>query len=214
MGLFTKKTHPLTVGYRSVATDGGPDQVLTMTNNTDSDLVPILRLRPLDLRGRELPLTSVRSVQGITRGQVVVPAHSSTRDVLRFDGPGCRQVHFVDTEVVDLIELDPPSELPITPTAVMVNLDKKFVGDPADFWGIGLANDNEAEMRVRVSLLELEPPHTDKRLREAPRQAVDWVSLEGDVLLGPRDNDVVWLPDDLRGKYHAVIGSVAAPPLD
>lgn len=213
MGLFTKKPRPLTVRYEAKAADGGLDQVLTMTNSTDSDLVPVLRFRPLDFYGRELPLVTVTSLQGLTRGQVVVPSNSVTKDVLRFEGPGCRSVRFVDTEVVDLVEIE-VAGLDTEPTTVMVDLNKRATANPEDFWGIGVANANEAEMRVRVTLVELEPEHTEKALRDSPRQALDWVSLEGDVVLGAKDHDVVWLPEDVRGKYHAVLGSVAAPPLD
>ncbi|WP_229053164.1 hypothetical protein [Aeromicrobium sp. Leaf350] len=213
MGLFTKKPRPLAVRYEAKATDGGLDQVLTMTNSTDHDLVPVLRFRPLDFYGRELPLVNVTSLQGLTRGQVVVPSNSATRDVLRFDGPGCRSVRFVDTEVLDLVEIEVLG-LESQPTTVMVDLDKKATANPKDFWGVGVANANEAEMQVRVTLIELEPEHTDPKLRDAPRQALDWVSLEGDVTLAAKDHDVVWLPEDVRGKYHGVLGSVAAPPLD
>jgi hypothetical protein len=212
MGLFTRKPRPLTVRYEAKATDGGLDQVLTMTNNTDSDLVPVLRFRPLDFYGRELPLASVTSLQGLTRGQVVVPAHSVTRDVLRFEGPGCRSVRFVDTEVVDLVEID-VTGLEIVPTTVMVDLDKRATLDPENFWGVGVQNKNDAEMRVRVTLVKLEPEHTDKAMKDSPRQALDWVSLEGDVTLEPQGHDVVWLPEGVRGEFHAVLGSVAAPPL-
>ena len=213
MGLFTKKPRPLTVRYEAKATDGGLDQVLTMTNSTDTDLVPVLRFRPLDFYGRELPLVTVTSLQGLTRGQVVVPSNSVTKDVLRFEGPGCRSVRFVDTEVVDLVEIE-VAGLDTEPTTVMVDLDKKATANPEDFWGIGVANANDAEMRVRATLVALEPEHTEKALRDAPRQALDWVSLEGDVVLGAKDHDVVWLPEDVRGTYHAVLGSIAAPPLD
>lgn len=213
MGLFTRKPRPLTVRYEAKSVDGGLDQVLTMTNSTDSDLVPVLRFRPLDFYGRELPLVTVTSLQGLTRGQVVVPSNSVTKDVLRFEGPGCRSVRFVDTEVVELVEIE-VAGLDTEPTTVMVDLDKKATANPEDFWGIGVANANDAEMRVRVTLVELEPEHTEKALRDAPRQALDWVSLEGDVVLGAKDHDVVWLPEDVRGKYHAVLGSIAAPPLD
>src|SRR5690606_15655520 len=131
---------------------GGLDQVLTMTNTTEHDLVPVLRFRPLDFYGRELPLTTVTSIQGLTRGQVVVPSNSQTRDVLRFEGPGCRNVRFVDTEVVDMVALD-VAGLDTSPTTVMVDLDKKATNDPENFWGVGVANANEAEMRVRVTLV-------------------------------------------------------------
>ena len=156
MGLFTKKPRPLTVRYEAKATDGGLDQVLTMTNSTDTDLVPVLRFRPLDFYGRELPLVTVTSLQGLTRGQVVVPSNSVTKDVLRFEGPGCRSVRFVDTEVVDLVEIE-VAGLDTEPTTVMVDLDKKATANPEDFWGIGVANANDAEMRVRVTLVALEP---------------------------------------------------------
>ncbi|MFT4189778.1 MAG: hypothetical protein QM621_14525 [Aeromicrobium sp.] len=210
MGLFSKKQPQLSVAYTARGAGGGLDQLVTMTNPTDDDLVPTLRFRPLTAYGQEIPGVTVTSVQGLDRGMLKVPARSTARDLLRFDGPGCRQVCHVQTEVLDLFTVEPVSGLTIPPTVVMVDLDKLAVADPENFWGIGVANDNEEPMRVRVSVVELEPPHTDRKLRKASRQPVDWGTLEGDVLLEPKSHDVVWLPDEMRGRYHAVLGGVTA----
>ena len=207
MGLFTKRQRPFTVRYEAKSSEGGLDQVLTMANHTEVDVVPVLRYRPLDFYGRELPLVSVTTIQGTSRGQVIVPAGLEVRDLLRFEGPGCRSVRFVDTEVLELVEAE-PTGVDKVPVTVMVDLDKQATRDAENFWGIGVQNQTDAEMRVRVTLVELEERHGDN-----PRQPVDWVSLEGDVVLEPQSHDVVWLPEGVRGRYHDVLGAVAAPPL-
>lgn len=190
---------PLSFRYAPKATDGGIDQVVTMHNHTDVSLVPTIRYVARDIWGRELPHVVTQTVHGSDRGLPLLPAGGVGHDILRFDGPGGRDVRGVDIELVDLSEDDHPA-LEEDIRTVMIDLQEKATADPADFWGIGLVNPNPFGVQVRISLVAFED-----RERDYPRQVVDVVTLQGDVDLASVSNDIIWLPEDVRGQFHDVV---------
>ena len=181
------------------ADDGGIDQTITVENHTETSLVPTVRYVPRDFYGRELPHVTTRTVHGSDRGELLLPAGATASDVLRFDGQGERAVRVVDIELVGLDQDDHPAL--VGPTrAVMIDLEQRATADPAEFWGIGLVNPNPFGVRMRISLLEIED-----RVHDHPRQVVDVVTLQDDVDMASESNDVIWLPEDVRGRYEAVV---------
>jgi hypothetical protein len=189
---------PLSFRYVPVAKDGGLDQVLTVENHTEVSMVPTMAFVPYDIYGRELPHVTTTTVHGSDRGTTVVPAGGTGHDVLRFDGMGHHLVRGVQIHLTDLEQHDHPA-LEGETTAVMIDLDQKATLEPDEFWGIGLVNPNPFGVQLRVALLELED-----RERDHPRQVADLVILEGDVDLASGSHDVIWLPEDVRGQFHAV----------
>ena len=190
---------PLSFRYVPKSTDGGIDQVLTMHNHTDVSLIPTVRYMARDIWGRVLPNVTTQTVHGSDRGLALLPAGGTGHDILRFDGPGTRDVRVVDIELVDLSENDHPA-LEADIRTVMIDLQEKATADPADFWGIGLVNPNPFGVQVRVSLVAFED-----RERDYPRQVVDVVTLQGDVDMASASNDIIWLPEDVRGQFHEVV---------
>ena len=55
MARRSRTKRPFSIKYVPVATDGGPDQVLTVENHTDVSVLPTLAFTPRDIWGRELP---------------------------------------------------------------------------------------------------------------------------------------------------------------
>ncbi len=190
---------PLSFRYVPKSTDGGIDQVVTMHNHTDVSLVPTVRYIARDIWGRDLPNVSTQTVHGSDRGLALLPAGGKGHDILCFDGPGSRDVRVVDIELVDLSENDHPA-LEADIRTVMIDLQEKATADPAEFWGIGLVNPNPFGVQLRVSLLAFED-----RERDYPRQVVDVVTLQGDVDIASASNDIIWLPEDVRGQFHEVV---------
>jgi hypothetical protein len=195
------------VRYVPVATDDGPDQLLTIENHTEVSVLPTLRFVPRDIWGRDLPNVTTRTVHGSHLGGPLLAAGGTLREVLRFDGPGSRDVRAVDVELAAVEEVDHPA-LEHEPTSVMIDLEQRATADPAEFWGIGLVNDNPFGVTMRVSLLAFED-----RERDHPRQVADVVTLQEDVDLASVSNHVVWLPEDVRGHFHAVAHSLRVPTL-
>ena len=190
---------PLSFRYAPKSTAGGIDQVVTMHNHTDVSLVPTIHYVARDIWGRELPHVVTQTVHGSDRGLPLLPAGGTGQDILRFDGPGARDVRAVDIELVDLSEDDHPA-LEADIRTVMIDLQEKATADPADFWGIGLVNPNPFGVQVRVSLVAFED-----RERDYPRQVVDLVTLQGDIDLASASHDIIWLPEDVRGQFHDVV---------
>lgn len=200
-----RRSQPFTVRYVPVATDGSLDQTLTITNNTEVSVRPTLRFTPRSMYGMELPHVQTVGVNGSHLGTAILPAGGTLTDVLRFDGQGFRQVRGVDIELGAADEIDHPAlEQPLR--TVMIDLDQKATDDPADFWGIGLVNPNPFGVTMRVSLLRLED-----RDRDNPRQVDDVVTLTDDVDMASQSNDVIWLPEDVRGQFHEVTHCLVPP---
>lgn len=179
--------------------------MLTVANNTEVSVLPTLGFTARDIWGRELPHVVTRSVHGSHLGGPLLPAGGTLRDILRFDGPGSRDVRGVDVELVDVEELDHPA-LEGDVKTVMIDLEQKATDDPAEFWGIGMVNPNPFGVTVRVSLVELE-----ERERDHPRQAIDVVTLQEDVDMASVSNHVIWLPEDIRGRFHEVVHHLRPP---
>lgn len=194
----SRPSSPFTVRYLPLGAEGSPDQLLTIQNNTDVSVLPTLGFTARDLWGRELPHVATQTVHGSHLGGPLLPAGGTLRDILRFDGPGSRDVRGVDVELVDVEELDHPA-LEGEVRVVMIDLEQKATDDPAEFWGIGVVNPNTFGVTVRISLVEFE-----ERERDHPRQAVDVFTLQDDVDMPSVSNHVIWLPEDVRGQFHAV----------
>ncbi|MCW2801246.1 MAG: hypothetical protein JWQ70_2718 [Aeromicrobium sp.] len=194
----TRPSSPFTVRYVPVAADGSPDQLLTIQNNTEVSVLPTLGFTARDIWGRELPHVVTQAVNGSHLGGPLLPAGGTLRDILRFDGPGSRDVRGVDVELIAVEEIDHPA-LEKDVRVVMIDLEQKATDDPAEFWGIGVVNPNTFGLSVRISLVEFE-----ERERDYPRQAVDVFTLQDDVDMPSVSNHVIWLPEDVRGRFHAV----------
>ncbi|KQY58748.1 hypothetical protein ASD11_03650 [Aeromicrobium sp. Root495] len=207
MGLFSRRRPSVSVRYVARAADAdGLDQQVFFTNGSEACLRPTLRFEPLDPYGRVLPHVEVGSVLGIDRGELVAPPGSEISDVLHFHGQGARLVRAVrigasSIEEVDLPDLTQPVEV------LMVDLSMKATLDPEEFWGVGVANPNDTPVSVSITLVELE----DERPGDDLRQAVDAVTLQQPVDLASRGHDVVWLPEETRGRFHTVLGHVVVP---
>lgn len=180
------------------AIDDQPDQVLTIENHTEVSIVPTLSFTARDIWGRELPYVVTRTVHGSHRGGPLLTAGGTLRDVLHFEGPGSRDVRGVDVELAAVEEVDHPA-LEAEVSAVMIDLEQRATADPADFWGIGLTNPNPFGVTVRISLLAFE-----ERQRDSPRQVADVVTLQEDVEMASNSNEVIWLPEEVRGRFEAV----------
>jgi hypothetical protein len=201
------KIQPFTVRYTPIATDGSLDQTLTITNNTDVSVQPTLRFSPRNMYGHQLPHVTTQGVNGSHLGRAVLPAGGTLREVLRFDGQGSDQVRAVDVELAAVEELDHPA-LEQDTRAVMIDLEQKATDEPAEFWGIGIVNPNPFGVAMRISLVELED-----RERDNPRQVVDVVTLTDDVDMASVSNHVIWLPEDVRGRFHDVVHHLVPPNL-
>lgn len=178
--------------------DGSPDQTLTLTNNTETAVRPTLGFVAHNMYGSALPDVEVRSVLGTHLGAALIPGHGTVDDILRFDGPGARDVRGVQVSIIEAEEVEhPPLDAGLR--AVMIDLDQKATLDPEDFWGVGVANGNPFGVQVRVALVAFED-----RVGDHPRQVEDVVTLEGDVDVASESNEVIWLPDNVRGLFHHV----------
>lgn len=202
-----RKVSPFSIEYVPIAKDGSLDQTLTITNNTEVSVLPTLTFRPFDGYGRELPHVTTQGVNGTHRGGPVLPAGGALREVLRFDGQGAHLVRGVGVELGAVEETDHPAlEQPVK--TVMIDLDQKATADPEDFWGIGVVNPNPFGVTMRISLVELED-----RVRDFPRQVADVVTLQDDLDMASMSNHVVWLPEDVRGRFHDVVHHLRMPNL-
>jgi len=194
----SRRDQPFSVAYTARSDDDGPDQVLTLTNNTDVSVIPKIAFTAFNMYGIELPHVTTQGVNGSHRGTPLLPAHGSLVDLLRFDGPGAADVRHVGVQLEAVEEVDHPAlEGPVR--VVMIDLDKRAVADPEDFWGIGIANSNPFGVTVRISLVSLED-----QVRDQPRQPLDVVTLQEDVDVASNSNEVIWLPEDVRGHYDLV----------
>ncbi len=200
-----RRDAPFTVQYVARGTDGALDQTLTITNATETSVMPTLRFRPINMYGLALPHVVTIGVNGSHAGRAILPAGGALVDVLRFDGQGADQVRFVEVEVAEVEEVDLPG--PVQPCrAVMIDMDQKATAASEQFWGIGLVNPNPFGVTMRISLVRLEDPHG-----EAPRQVENVVTLQDDVDLASESNHVIWLPEDVRGGFHEVMHHLVPP---
>lgn len=191
--------------YVPVASDGSLDQTLTITNNTEVSVQPTLRFNTFNAYGSQLPHVTTRGVNGTHLGSALLPAGGTLREVLRFDGQGADQVQGVAVELAAVDEVEHPA-LEADVKSVMIDMDQKATADPTDFWGIGLVNPNSFGVTMRISLVELEDPRTGR-----PRQVLDSVTLQDDIDMASMSNHVIWLPEDVRGRFHDVVHHLRMP---
>ncbi|MGJ9413060.1 hypothetical protein ACHAAC_10165 [Aeromicrobium sp. CF4.19] len=209
MGLFSRRDRPgLAVTYAPHGKDGALDQTVTLRNATEAGLRPVLQFSAVDFYGRPLPHVEIGTVLGMDRGAVVVPPGCEGVDVLHFHGMGARNVRGVNVSAVDVQELD-LSDATAPIEALMVDMTEHATLDPTEFWGVGVVNRNEAPVSLKVTLVELEPVGTGGK--DAPRQAVDAMTLTEPVELASQSHDVVWLPEEVRGRFHAVLAHLDVP---
>lgn len=195
------------VRYVPTSTDGGLDQTLTIENLTEVSVLPTLRFVPRNAYGTPIADVSTRTVNGSHLGHALLPAGGTLVDVLRFDGPAASLVRHVDVELEAVDEVSHP-KLEQDVLTVMIDLDQKATADPEDFWGIGVVNPNPFGVTVRISLVALEEP-----VKGRPRQVFDVVTLQEDVDMTSQSNHVVWLPEEVRGQFHAVVHALVPPTL-
>ena len=201
-----RRNRPFSVEYVARSKDpDGTDQVLTITNHTEASVMPTLAFTARDIWGRELPQVTTQGVNGSHRGTPLLPANGTLTEILRFDGPGHRDVRIVDVQLSEVEEVDHP-QLEADVRVVMIDLEQKAVLDPADFWGIGIANPNPFGVTVRISLVAFED-----RERDYPRQAVDVVTLQHDVDVASQSHEVIWLPEDVRGRFELIAHHLRPP---
>ena len=173
-------------------------QTLTIENPGDTSLAPVLELMALDASGDPMPDVRVRTAYGSDQGRVVVPADWAVLDVLRFEGPGAREVDDVDVRVrtADEVAIEPPTE-----EAEVQRLDRGRPVEYADFFdAFRVSNPGDTEVKVRVVLIEYE---------DAPEgESQQWVRvtpLAPLTTLAAGGKETIRLPRKFRGR---VIGSV------
>jgi hypothetical protein len=181
------------------ASPGFMDQTLAIENHGGSGLAPVLELTPLDSSGDPMPGVRVRTAYGSDRGRVVVPPRSTVVDVLRFEGPGARDVEDVDVRVGDFdeVSVEAADEEP-----VVQRFDRRGrpVGNLEVFDSYRVSNGNDAEIAVRVVLIEWEEPPPGES-----QQAIRVTPISPVVTIAPNGEETMRLPEELRGR---VVGSV------
>ncbi len=86
--------------YVGSAPVGTIDQTISITNPSRTHaLIPTLSFEALDADDEPLPDVTVETVFGSDRGMVVAPARNEVFDILRFEGPGAREVEDVRVTV-------------------------------------------------------------------------------------------------------------------
>jgi hypothetical protein len=188
----------LRFAFELEAKPGFISQTLTIENPGDTSLAPVLELTALDAAGDPMPEVRVRTAYGSDEGRVVVPADWAVLDVLRFEGPGAREVEDVAVRVssAEEVAIERRSEEP-----EVQRLDR---GRPVEYAGVfdafRLTNPGDAEVKVRVVLIEYEDP--------PPGESQQWVrvtELAPLTTLAAGGKETIRLPARLRGR---VIGSV------
>ena len=89
----------LTFEYRAYGGDDQIDQVLEITNDGTTAVVPTLDITPLDKSGQPIPGVKVSSAYGSERGERVVPAYFTDIDLLHFEGERAGDVRDVRVRV-------------------------------------------------------------------------------------------------------------------
>jgi hypothetical protein len=184
--------------FELLAGENEIDQTVTIENSGDTSLAPVLEYTPLDAAGEPMPDIQVKTAYGSDIGQLVVPADWAVLDVLRFEGRGARKVENVDVRVreADEIAIETPTEEP-----EIQRLDKSRPVEYAHlFDSFRLTNPGDAEIDVRVALIEYElPPEGESQ------QWVRVTELAPLTTLPAGGEMTIRLPRPLRGR---VIGSV------
>jgi hypothetical protein len=191
----------LVFDFRLTSKPGVMDQVLLIGNWDRTGVAPVLALTALDANADPMPDVTVHTAYGSDKGKVVVPPRATVIDVLRFEGPGARDVEDVDVEVTA------SEEIPRVPTGgelTVEHLDHR--GRPVDLaayiHGYRVTNDSDAEAKARVVLIEWENPPAGE-----PQQALRVTPVSPLLTLAPHAKKTVRLPRALRGN---VIGTVKA----
>jgi hypothetical protein len=128
--------------------DGGPDvadQLVTIENEEDSAVAPVLAFTALDEDDQPLTEVKVFTAFGSDRGRVVVPP-GTAYDVLQFLGTGVERIADVAVRVVKAPTVDVPyvAEPPTVTTTAPVGADK------GTFGGVKVTNDNDVAITLRV----------------------------------------------------------------
>ena len=191
-------TSDLRFEFKLLAGENEIDQTVTIENPGDTSLAPELEYTPLDAAGEPMPDIRVKTAYGSDSGRLVVPARWAVLDVLRFEGPGARKVEDVDVRVreADELAIERPTE-----EAEIQRLDK---GRPVEydhlFDSFRLTNPGDAEVDVRVALIEYElPPEGESQ------QWIRVTELAPLTTLAAGAKKTIRLPRQVRGR---VIGSV------
>jgi hypothetical protein len=184
--------------FELLAGENEIDQTMTIENPGDTSLAPVLEYTALDASGDPMPGITVRTAYGSDQGRLVVPADWAVLDVLRFEGPGAREVEDVDVRVreADEVAIEPPTE-----EAVVQRLDR---GRPVGYAGLfdefRLTNPGDVELKVRVALIEYEDPPEGES-----QQWLRVTELAPLTTLAAGGRKTIRLPARPRGR---VIGSV------
>ena len=184
--------------FELLAGENEIDQTLTIENPGDASLAPVLELTAIDAAGDPMPAITVRTAYGSDQGRLVVPADWAVLDVLRFEGPGAREVEDVDVRVreADEVAIERPTE-----EAEVQRLDRgRPVGYAGLFDAFRLTNPGDAEVKVRVALIEYENPPAGES-----QQWLRVTELAPLTSLAAGGRKTIRLPPRLRG---GVIGSV------
>jgi hypothetical protein len=182
----------LSFEYTAIADEGNMDQVLQITNDGDSAVVPTLEITPLDKGGLPIEGLKVTSAFGSERGERVLPALYTDYDVLKFEGERATDVRDVRVTVKRLEQVDYPT---VYRDVTVERFDDGRVvraGD-ATFDAIELTNTNPNDIPLRIALIGWA-----RAPRGAPQQA-DWViPLSDDLVTVPaKKRKLVRMPADL-----------------
>ena len=193
-----KAGDPLRFSFELESEPGFISQMLTIENGGSSSLAPVLQITALDAAGDPMPDIEVKTAFGSDSGRLVVPAEWAVFDVLRFEGPGAREVENVEVRVSEAeeVSIERPTE-----EAEIQRLDR---GRPVEyehlFNAFRLTNPGKTEVAVRVALIEYEDPPEGES-----QQWVRVTELAPLTMLAAGEKETIRLPAELRWK---VIGSV------
>src|SRR5215213_446057 len=94
--------------YTAFGGDEHFDQVLEVTNDGLTAVVPHLEITPLDATGQPLPDVTVTTAFGTDRGKRVIPSSFTDYDVLKFEGPDASDVEDVRVRISEIEQVSYP----------------------------------------------------------------------------------------------------------
>nr|WP_296076084.1 hypothetical protein [uncultured Actinoplanes sp.] len=134
------------------------DQALSIENDGDDALAPVLKVVALDEAGNPLPDVKVFTAFGSDTGRLVVlPGHNW--DALEFLGPGSDEVADVRVSVVRAEPVDYP-QVDRDPEAVVLEDDGTEGNSSGRFASVSVTNGNDEPIQVRLAYLVWEEPRT------------------------------------------------------
>lgn len=192
----------LTFAFQSIGGEGFIDQTLDIRNPGEKSVAPKLEFVPLDSKGELIDSVKVETAFGSDRGLLVIPSQSESFDVLKFVGPGARDVEDVKVLVAD----DRSKTAPVTqeewPEVKRFNAAGKYDDVDMCFVEYSITNPASTAQTYRIVGIAYEAPPPGEA-----QQFVEAVELNV-VTLNGGETARFELPEQQRCKF----GSVKAHP--